>query len=326
MEWVTRVKAAAFVLTVLTLNVAGPRRLHQGWQSRREALTAGLKAEASAVSAFQEVWRGEDADALAGAAGHPYRAHEPALGLAVTSLKPIVDRASMDLGDGGGILRAGIDLDGTTADVYTARLESGSGHDGARRLGRLLAAAEFIRAQSRARPFVLLGDLAVSSDEKESEIFIDLIGARDLCVSHGDEMCGRTLEDRRSDYVLIPYSSRLPREIARTALTGTIADDDEVRPLSTHFALAARLDGAWLKLRLALEPEGRVEALAVAAERFDSARAEAEARARFAGWLPWRGALLASRARTEAARFAADGERARSALAHSAKPTAPAYE
>lgn len=319
-------KAAAFVLAVLTLNVSGPRRVHQGWQSRRAALIEGLKAERPDAAAFQEAWRGEDADALAEAAGHPYRAHEPALGLAVTSRRRIVDRAALDLGGGCGVLRAGLDLDGTTADVYSVRLEPGSGPAAARRLGRLLAAAEFVRAQSNARPFVLLGDLAVSSDEKESALFLDLVGARDLCVSHGDEMCGRTAEDRRVDYALIPYSSRPPRETARTAFTGSLEDNGEPRPLSTHFGLAARLDGAWLKLRLSSEPEGRAEALAAAAERLDAARSDAESRAALAGWVPWRGTLLALRARADAARFAADGERARTALARAAKPSAPAYE
>jgi endonuclease/exonuclease/phosphatase family metal-dependent hydrolase len=320
------VKTAALVLTVLTLNVAGPRRVHQGWQSRRAALSESLKTESPDAAAFQEAWRGEDADALADAAGHPHRAHEPSLGLAVTSRRRIVDRSSLDLGGGCGVLRAGLDLDGTIADVYSARLEPGSGPAAARRLGRLLAAAEFVREQSRSRPFVLLGDLAASADDKESAIFLDLVGARDLCVSHGDEMCGRTLEDRRVDYALIPYSSRPPRETARTAFTGSVEDDGETRPLSAHFGLAARLDAAWLKLRLASEPEGRVEALAAAAERLDAARADAEARAALAGWIPWRGTLLALRARADAARFAANGERARTALARTAKPSAPAYE
>jgi hypothetical protein len=320
------VKTAALVLTVLTLNVAGPRRVHQGWQSRRAALIENLKTENPETAAFQEAWRGEDADALADAAGHPHRAHEPSLGLAVTSRRRIVDRAALDLGDGCGVLRAGLDIDGTIADVYSARLEPGPGPAAARRLGRLLAAAEFVRAQSASRPFVLLGDLGVSADEKESSIFLDLIGARDLCVSHGDEMCGRTHEDRRVDYALVPYSSRPPRETARTAFTASTEDNGDTRPLSTHFGLAARLDDAWLKLRLASEPEGRIEALTATAERLDAARSDAEARAALAGWVPWRGTLLALRARADAARFAADGERARTALARAVKPAAPAYE
>lgn len=321
-------KGAALVLSVLTLNAAGPRRAHQGWQSRREALSAAVKAENADTAAFQEIWREKDADTLADAAGHPYRAHEPALGLAVTSRKRVVDRAALDLGGGCGILRAGLDLGGTTADVYSARLKPGTGPSwrSARRLGQLLAAAEFVRAQSKTRPLVLLGDLAVSSDDKEAAIFLGLLGARDLCVSHGDEMCGRTLEDRRVDYVLIPYSSRPPRETARAAFTGTREDDGETRTLSAHFGLAARLDSAWLKLRLALEPDGRGEALLETAELLDAARAEAESRAKAAGWIPWRGVVLAVRARAEAARFAADGERTRSALARAAKPAVPVYE
>jgi hypothetical protein len=319
-------KAAALVLTVLTLNVAGPRRVHQGWQSRREALTSALKAEGADAASFQEVWRSEDADALAEAAGHPYRAHEPELGLAVTSRRRIVDHEALDLGGGSGVLRAGLDLGGMTGDVYSIRLEPGTGPGASQRLGRLLATAEFIRAQSKTRPFILLGDLSVSSDDKEAEIFLDLIGARDLCVSHGDEMCGRTFEDHRVDYALIPYSSRPPRELARTAFTGALEDNDGPRSLSTHFGLAARLDGAWLKLRLAAAPEGRSEALSAAADIFDAARAQADSRAKISGWIPWRGAILATRARHEAAQFTADGERARSALARDAKPAPPAYE
>lgn len=312
--------AAAVVLTVLTLNAAGPRRVHQGWQSRREALSAGLKAESPDAAAFQEVWRPEDADALAAAAGHAQRAHDADLGLAVTARR-VEDSAALDLGGGSGILRAGIEVDGTIADVYSARLEPGD-----RALGRLLAAAEFVRAQSSTRTFVLLGDLAVSADDKESSLFLDMLGARDLCVSHGDEMCGRTLEDRRVDYALIPYSSRPPRETARAAFTGLRAEDDEVRPVSTHFGLAARLEKSWLKLRLTREPEGRGEALAAAAERFDALRAEADARTRFAGWLPWAGTARALRASADSASFAADYESARTALARAVKPAPPRYE
>ena len=316
-------KAAVVVLSVLTLNAAGPRRVHHGWQTRREALSDNLKAENADAAAFQEVWRAEDADALAAAAAHPFHTHDPSLGLEVSSRKRIIDGAALDLGDGCGVLRAGLDLGGATADVYSARLEPAAG---ARRLGQLLATAEFVRAQSKTRPFVLLGDLATPPDEPEAGIFLDLVGARDLCVSHGDEMCGRTLEDRRVDYALIPYSSRPPKEPARTAFTGAREDDDEARPLSTHFGLAARLDGAWLKLRLADDPEGRREALASAIERLDAARATAEVRAARAGWLPWSGALTAARARAEAARFAAAAERARSSLARATKPASPVYE
>lgn len=312
--------AAAVVLTVLTLNAAGPRRVHQGWESRREALSAGLKTESPDAAAFQEIWRREDAEALGAAAGHAQRAHEPSLGLAVTARR-VVDHTALDLGGGSGILRVGIEAGGTTADLYSARVVPGE-----RALGRLLAAAEFVRAQSSSRPFVLLGDLAVSADDKESALFLDLLGARDLCVSHGDEMCGRTLEDRRVDYALIPYSSRPPRETARAAFTGLRAEDDEARPLSTHFGLAARLEQSWLKLRLAREPEGRSEALAAAAERFDALRAEADARARFAGWLPWTGTFRSLRASADSALFSADYERARTALARSAKPAPPRYE
>lgn len=319
-------KTAAFVLSVLTLNVSGPRRVHQGWQSRREALAVSVKAENADAAAFQEAWRAEDADALAEAAGHPYRAHEPALGLAISSRRRIVDRAALDLGGGCGVLRAGLDLDGRAVDVYSVRLEPGGGIAASRRLAQLFATAEFVRAQSGARPFVMLGDLETASDDKEAERFFDLLGARDLCVSHGDEMCGRTFEDRRLDYALIPYSSRRPSENARTAFTAILDNGGETRPLSTHFGLAARLDTSWLKLRLAAEPEGREEALTDAAAALDAAAVDADARYHRSGWLPWRGALSALKERESAAYFAAAAERARTALDRAAKPAAPSYE
>ncbi len=312
--------AAAAVLAVLTLNVAGPRRVHQGWQTRRAALAGGLKTESPDIAAFQELWRSDDADALAAAAGHGHRVQDSGLGLAVTSRRPVLDFASLALG-GGGVLRAGVDAGGTAVDIYSARLEPDAR---AKTLGRLLALAEFVRAQSKSRPFVLLGDLAVSSDDKETELFLDFLGARDLCVSHGDEMCGRTIEDRRVDYALIPYSSTPPRETARAAFGGVRVEDDEVRPLSAHFGLAARLDPHWLKVRLAPAPDGRAEALATAAVILDEARADAEASSR--DWLPWRATWTALRARADSARLASDAELARSALARETKPIAPAYD
>lgn len=319
-------KGAALVLAALTLNVAGPRRVHQGWQSRREALTAELAARRPDVAAFQAVWREEDARALAAASGHPYFAHEASLGLELTSRLPIVDHDALDLGGGYGLLRAGVQLDSATADAYSLRFEPGDGPAAARRVRQMLDAAEYVRARSRNRPALVLGDLAASSVEEDSELFLYLLGARDLCVSHGDEMCGRTLEDRRVDYALIPYSSRSPRETARTAFTGVIADGDEARPLSTHNGLSAGLERSWLSLRFAEEPEGRVEALAEAAAVLDEAHDAAQARAKRAGWIPWRGTLLARRERDEAERFAAAAERARSALARVAKPVRSVYD
>src|SRR5450631_3806829 len=101
----TAVKAAAFSLIVLTLNVAGPRRLHQGWPTRREAITARLKTEGADAAAFQEVWRGEDLAALGEATGHANRALDERLGVAVTSRLPIQSFVSRDLGEGYGVLR-----------------------------------------------------------------------------------------------------------------------------------------------------------------------------------------------------------------------------
>jgi len=314
-------KAAAFSLVVLTLNVAGPRRLHQGWPTRREAILAGLKGVGADVDALQEVWRGDDLSALAGADGHASRAFDESLGLAVTSRLPLVSTASRDLGGGYGVLRARLRAAGGEFDVYSARLESGEGDALPRRLGQLFRTAEFVRAQSAGRPFVLLGDLGVGADERDSTLLLDLLEARDLCVSHGDEVCGRTLADRRVDYALIPYSSRLPAANARAVLTDLLPDEDEAAAL--HFGLSARLDGAFLKLKPSAAPPGRDEALASIDDALGDAIAEQNRRVLEAGWIPFLGARRLAAASDAIAELTAVQEEVRSARQRAVKRESP---
>ena len=317
-------KAAAFSLVVLTLNVAGPRRVHQGWPTRREAIVSRLKTAGADADAFQEVWRDADLDALGAAAGHPHRALDAALGVAVTSRLPISSSASRDLGGGYGVLRARLRAGEREVDAYSARLEPGDGPAAARRLGQIFRLSEFVRTQSAGKPYVLLGDLAAPSDEREAGLLLDLLEARDLCVSHGDEVCGRTLGERRVDYALIPYSSRAPRENARATFTDMLPEDDEPVPSNLHFGLKAKLDGSWLKLLPAAEPPGRDEALASIEGALEAAQNDAERREAAAGWIPFLGTLRAAAARDEAARLAALKEEVRSARLRAAKRGAPA--
>ncbi len=318
-------KAAAFTLVVLTLNVAGPRRVHQGWPTRREAIVARLKTEGADAAAFQEVWRGEDADALAGAAGHANRALDEKLGLAVTSALPIESWKSADLGGGFGVLRARLRTAKGEADVYSARLESGEGGAAARRLGQMFRLAEFVRAESSTRPFVVLGQLGTDADDKQTALFLDLLEGRDLCVSHGDEVCGRTLEDRRVDFAVIPYSSRAPKESARAEFTDMLRDEDDA-PAPLHFGLRAVLDEGFLRLKPASSPPGRDEALAAIGEALEEAGAEAAARAARAGWIPFFAAREASFSQDEAARFVALGEEVRSARLRGSKRELPSAD
>ncbi len=307
-------KAAAFSLIVLTLNAVGPRRVHQGWPTRREAIVSRLKAEASDAAAFQEVWRPEDLEALAEGAGHPYRAHNPNLGVAVTSRRPILSWRSLDLGDGYGALRARLAAGGREADLYSARLEAGGEAAVARRAGQLFRLAEFIRAESSTRPFSLMGDLAAAPDDREIRLFIDLLEARDLCVLHGDEVCGRTLDERRVDYILIPYSSHPPRRTARAVFNDPPPSEEEPSPLSSHFGLRATLDASFPRLRPALLPMGRAEALAEIEEALELARAEADRRGAETGWLPLLGARDAAAAQERSADLSMLLEEVRSAL------------
>jgi hypothetical protein len=317
-------KAAAFSLVVLTLNVAGPRRLHQGWPTRREAIVSRLKTEGADAAAFQEVWRGEDLAALGDAAEHSNRALDEKLGLAVTSRLPIASSASRDFGGGYGALRARLRAEKAEFDVYSARLESGDDPGAAaRRLGQLFRLTEFVRAESSTRPYVLLGDLGVGSDEREPALLLDLLEARDLCVSHGDEVCGRTRGDRRVDYAVIPYSSRPPRENARAEFTDLLPDEDESAE-TLHFGLRTRLDERFMKTVPAAPPPGRDDALAAIADALAEASAEDSRRYLDAGWIPFLGARQAAQALDEAARLAALEEEVRSARLRGAKRETPA--
>lgn len=316
-------KAAAFSLIVLTLNVAGPRRFYQDWTTRREAIVARLKTENAGAAAFQQVWRARDLSALADAAGHPYRAFDEKLGLAVTSRLPVESFVSRDLGGGYGVLRARLRDGKSVFDVYSARLEPGDGPAAARRLGQLFRLSEFIRAESSTRPFVLLGDLGVDDGERAPGLFLDLLEGRDLCVSHGDEVCGRTLDDRRVDYAVIPYASRTPRENARATFTHLLPDGDEASS-ALRFGLRARLDSAFLKLKPAAAPPGRDDALAAIDDALTDAAAEEQRRGSAAGWIPFLGAYRTAASQDAEARLTAVDEEVRSAFLRDAPRETPA--
>lgn len=305
-------KAAAFSLIVLTLNASGPRRVHQGWPTRREAIVSRLKAEAADTAAFQEVWRAQDLEALAAGAGHSHQALAAELGVAVTSRAPIVSSRSLDLGGGYGALRARVSESGREVDLYSARLEGGEGA-AARRMGQLFRLAEFIRRESAARPFALLGDLEASPDDREMRLFMDLLELRDLCVRHGDEVCGRTLDERRVDYILIPYSSGAPGRRARAAFNDPLPSEDEPSALSSHFGLRADLDASLLRLHPAAVPAGRIEALAEVEGIVERARDDAARQAARAGWWPLIGARRTVLARGEIEALTALLEEVRSA-------------
>jgi hypothetical protein len=309
------VNAAAFSLVVLTLNVAGPRRVHQGWPSRREAIETRLKAAPVDAAAYQEIWRDADAESLGETAGHPHRALDSALGVAVTSREAITQRSSLALGRGYGALRARL---ASGVDLYSARLEAGDGGARARRLTALFRLAEFVRLESTGHPYVLLGDLGTGSDEREIELLLDLLEARDLCVAHGDEVCGRTLGDRRVDYVLIPYSSRLPKENARAVFTDLLSDEDG--PVPVHFGLSARFDGALLALKPAAKPSGRDEALAQIAATLERFRDEDYELMPRAGWIPFLGAARLLELQGEVADLTAAIEEIRGAQIRSSLP------
>ncbi len=293
---------AAAVLVLLTFNVAGPRRVHQGWPSRREALVAGLAAAKPDAAAFQELWRREDADALAAGAGHGGVAFDAATGLALTSRHPLESTAVLRLGDGYGALAARVAAPSGTFALFSVRVEPGLGPAEARRTGQLAAVAEFVRALSSSATFVALGDLGATPDDPETRLFLDLLGGRDLCVRHGDEVCGRTREENRVDFAVLPYSAKEPG-VATTAFTELSGPPDDPVPLPPRFGLSVRLDAAAAKLRAASSPDGRAEALDAVIAKLAAAREAVPARRAALSWVPWRGALDAEALERETAQL-----------------------
>lgn len=271
--------------------MAGPRRVHQGWPTRREAITSRLKAEAPDIAAYQDLWREEDLEVFAQATQHTFRAANPSLGLAITSRWPVIASSSIDLGRGFGTLRARLSDHDRYFDVYSIRLEPGEGLSSAWRLGQMFRLAQFVREQSPNSPFVLLGDLAEGSDEREISLFIDLLELRDLCVFHGDEVCGRTLGDRRIDYAFIPYSPREPKQYARTTFTDLSSGDDSDAPTpQIHFGLRAQLDQQFIVTPPRATGVGRQEALSAITDRIELARLQEETLMQASGWIPFYGA------------------------------------
>lgn len=304
-------KAAALIL--LTLNVAGPRRVHQGWPSRRAAIVDRLKAERPDAAAFQEVWRQEDADALAEGASHPGRAFHAASGVLLTSLHRLSDESRLDLGGGFGAVCAVAAAPAGPFLLCSVSAEPGSGAESVRRLGQLVETAEFVRARAKGMPFVLLGDLGASPDDPETHLLLDLLGGRDLCVRHGDEVCGRTREEARVDFAILPYSSKEPGT-AQTAFTELSGPADDPVPLPPRFGLKVRLEPVAAKLRPAAAPEGRAEALESAVAKLDAERERMTSRRAAATWVPWLGALEAAALDAELARLERWQELSKSAL------------
>lgn len=309
-------KGAALLL--LTLNVSAPERPDPAWLARRERVAERAAAARPDAAAYQELPRREDAEALASAAGHGAVIHHAPTGLALTTRLPVLATAALDLGGGFGALAARVSAPAGPFVLLSARAEPGEGLSAARRAGQLAAIAEFARERSSSSPFVLLGDLGAAPEDPEPRLLLDLLGGRDLCVRHGDEVCGRTREDSRVDFAIVPYSSGEPGS-ASTAFTELSGPPEQAVPLPPRFGLEVRLLPAASRLRSAASPEGRTEALDAVIERLAAALERVPARRRAAAWLPWRGALDVAAIDAEAERLEALRQRALSARIRAAR-------
>ena len=303
-------KTAAFSLIVLTLNAAGPRRVHQGWPTRREAIVSRLKAEASDAAAFQEVWRPEDLEALAEGAGHRFRAHDAALGVAVTSRRPILSSRALDLGDGYGALRARVLDNGREADLI--RRDSRRARPHARRLGQLCWRSSSALSRRGPRPRRPGG----RSDDRGR-------ASSSTCWRRATSACPR----RRVAGARWASARGLPPDPHSRPPRGRLlrlhgSPPRKRSPPLSHFGLRARLDSAFPRLKLRTQPEGRAEALVETETILERARADAARRESSAGWLPWLGAQRTVAARDETARLSALIEEVRSAVIRAQRATA----
>jgi endonuclease/exonuclease/phosphatase family metal-dependent hydrolase len=275
------------------------------------------------IAGLQELWFDRDSAALAGASGLSHAARTPrsvafGTGLTILSRWPITlteERAFTAIrpslrhpleGEAAaakGFLLARVATPWGDLDAYAAHTLAD--YDEARypllRLTELFELAEFVRERSAGRPFVILGDLNSGHGDREYDLFLDLLGLRDLCAPAGAELCGDPRHAKRIDHVLVRG--------ALEARARRVLDDS----LSDHSGYAADLPRALMSTRAEAGSKRRTAALLAVEEAMSGAMDRLTERKRASAWIPFYGAFLAARYDRQAARFAAIRERALSA-------------
>lgn len=245
----------ALVLKVLTFNVAGIPFVHPGVEERLSAIGPALAAYD--VVSVQEAWLDKHAERLRDLSGLPYYARYErrfflGTGLAVLSRYPITETKQLvfscrpsalrvyqgEWPANKGVLLTRLRTPKGPLDVYNTHIVSNYGESApyrALRLAQVFELAEFIRANSKDRPFLLLGDLNTGPGERAYGVLKDLLGLADSCAPDG---C-------RIDHVLRPRG--------RAKAKGRLEFQDT--GWSDHPAVAAEL--GWDVLRLRLRPDRR---------------------------------------------------------------------
>lgn len=319
-------------IRVLTFNAAGIPLFHPALSKRVAAGGRTMAAEQYDLVGLQELWRNKDSAALAEAAGLPHIARVDRdvafrAGLTILSRWPVIlkeERAFTSLrpslrnpGQGEmlvskGFLFARLATPWGELDAYTAHTLADYRDVRYRllRMTELFELAEGVRTLSAGRPFVILGDLNSGHGDREYEVFLDLLGLRDVCAKNGKEACPDPRHTPRLDHILVPG------ELAATGRLSLDApiDASGLTP-SDHPGIAADLPRALMSLRAKPDPKRREAALLIIEEALSAAIERLETRRRREGWIPIYGAILSARYARQTARLTVIRERAATARA-----------
>ena len=261
-------------IRVVTFNAAGIPFVHPGIWRRMPAAGAALAAEGADIVALQETWRNVDAERIAATSGLPYSARVPRLyafrtGLTILSRWPILSREETffssvrpslrhvtqgEVVPTKGFLRAVVATPWGELDVYAAHTlaDYPKVQYHLLRLTELFELSEAILERSKGRPFVILGDLNAGHGAMEYDLFLDLLGLRDLCAENGKEQCSDPSHDPRIDHILVPGPL--------AARGRKILDGVEPR-LSDHAGFAADIPRLIMASRAKPDPAKRAAAL-----------------------------------------------------------------
>ncbi len=328
----TAAEPALKTIRVLTFNAAGIPVVHPEMTKRVAAAGRAVADGGYDLVGLQEMWRDKDSAALAEASGLRYvarnhRRYAIHSGLSILSRWPILmkeERAFSSvrpslrhLSQGEalvskGFLFARVATPWGELDAYAAHTlaDYPEAQYHLLRMTELFELSEGVRELSGNRPFVILGDLNSGRGDREYDVFLDLLGLRDLCERKGREQCPDADHTPRIDHILVPG------ELAATGRKVLDAPIDQTGlMLSDHPGLAADVPRALMSLRARPDAQRRAAALIAVEEAVGAAIERLEAQRRRTGWIPIYGSFLAARYARQSGRLSVIRERAATARA-----------
>jgi endonuclease/exonuclease/phosphatase family metal-dependent hydrolase len=318
-------------IRVLTFNAAGIPLVHPGVARRMRGAGHAIADGGYDVVGLQELWFDGDSAALAAASGLAHAARTPrslsfGTGLTILSrwtIKTMEEHAFTAVrpslrhpleGEAAarkGFMFARVATPWGELDAYAAHTlaDYGEAQYHLLRLTELFELAEFVRERSAGRPFVILGDLNSGHGDREYEVFLDLLGLRDLCAPSGSELCADARRPKRIDHILAPGGAATGRRTLDADM-----DSLDLR-LSDHIGFSADLPAAFMALRAKPDPKRREAALLAVEGAMTAAIERLRERGRGARWIPFYGAFLFARYARQSERFETIRQRALSARA-----------